>query len=267
MRQIALTAAVVLTAAVLHAHDFWIEPSTFHPEPGSTVSVGLRVGQDFVGDAVPRVSTAIERFVVIQHGDEESIAGMEGTDPAGWFQADGRSTAVIAYRSRTSLVEMAPAKFEEYLRLQGLENVIKIRMKRGEHLKPSRELFSRCAKALLTGKQTSPTATQPLGLRYEIVPSHDPTVSTAPFVGRVLYEGRPLPGALVIAVWQSNPAVRMGARSGRDGAFSFAFPHAGVWLIKSVQMVDAPSGSGAEWESLWASLTFEAPGSAAMKHN
>jgi uncharacterized GH25 family protein len=259
VKRLALTAAVFLAAAVLRAHDFWIEPSTFHPEPGSTVSVGLRVGQDFVGDAVPRVSSAIERFVIIQHGSEEPIAGMEGTDPAGWFQADGRSTAVIAYRSRTSLVEMAPAKFEEYLRLQGLERIINIRAKRGERMKPSREIFSRCAKALLTGKQTSPTATQPVGLRYEIVPSHDPTVSTAPFVGRVLYEGKPLAGALVMAVWQRNPAIRMGARSGRDGAFSFAFPHAGVWLIKSVQMVSTPAGSGAEWESLWASLTFEAP--------
>ena len=37
------------------------------------------------------------------------------------------------------------------------------------------------------------------------------------------------------------------------------FGGAGVWLIKSVQMIDAPRGSNAEWESLWASLTFDAP--------
>jgi uncharacterized GH25 family protein len=259
VKRFVLTAAVTLTAAVLHAHDFWIEPSTFHPEPGSTVSVGLRVGQDFVGDAVPRVSSAIERFVIRQNGHEDPIDGLEGTDPSGWFQADGRATAVIAYRSRTSFVEMAPAKFEEYLRLQGLEHIINIRAKRGERMKPSREIFSRCAKALLTGKQSSIAATQPVGLRYEIVPNHDPTVSTAPFVGRVLYEGRPLAGALVMAVWQSNPSIRMGARSGHDGAFSFALPRPGAWLIKSVLMLDAPASSGAEWESLWASLTFETP--------
>jgi len=33
----------------------------------------------------------------------------------------------------------------------------------------------------------------------------------------------------------------------------------GLWLIKAVHMVPAPEGSGAEWESLWASLTFELP--------
>lgn len=259
MRRIALTLAIALTAAALRAHDFWIEPSTFHPEPGATVAVGLRVGQDFVGDPVPRISSSIERFVIKQHGREDPIDGIEGSDPSGWFQADGRFTAVIAYRSRASFIEMPPAKFEDYLRQQGLERIITFRVKRGERMKPGREVFSRCAKALLTGKQSSGTVTQPMGLRYEIVPAHDPTVSAAPFVGRVLYEGKPLAGALVIAVWQSNPAVRMGARSGRDGAFSFALPRPGIWLIKSVQMVGAPAGFGAEWESLWASLTFEAP--------
>ena len=33
----------------------------------------------------------------------------------------------------------------------------------------------------------------------------------------------------------------------------------GVWLVKAVHMVPAPAASGADWESLWASLTFEVP--------
>jgi hypothetical protein len=31
-----------------------------------------------------------------------------------------------------------------------------------------------------------------------------------------------------------------------------------VWLVKAVHMVPAPAGSGADWESIWASLTFKA---------
>jgi hypothetical protein len=31
-----------------------------------------------------------------------------------------------------------------------------------------------------------------------------------------------------------------------------------MWLIKSVHMIPAPAGSGAEWASFWASLTFGA---------
>ena len=68
VRPIASIAAVLLTAGELCAHDFWIEPSTFRPAPGATVAIGLRVGQNFVGDPVPRSSQLLERFVVRQDG-------------------------------------------------------------------------------------------------------------------------------------------------------------------------------------------------------
>ena len=33
----------------------------------------------------------------------------------------------------------------------------------------------------------------------------------------------------------------------------------GVWLVKAVHMVPLPKGQDADWESFWASLTFELP--------
>jgi hypothetical protein len=43
------------------------------------------------------------------------------------------------------------------------------------------------------------------------------------------------------------------------GRASLVLDRPGLWLVKAVHMVPAPEGSGAEWESLWASLTFELP--------
>jgi len=259
IRAIAAAAALFVSAAALQAHDFWIEPSTFHPAAGMTVSVGLRVGQNFVGDPVPRVGAYIEQFTVKQGRQEAEISGSEGSDPAGFFTADGRVPAVIAYRSKPSRVELPAAKFEDYLRRYGLERIVAERARRGERSKPGREIFSRCAKAILTGARASLGVTQPSGLRYEIVPGSDPTFGGAPFRGRVIYERRPAGGMLVEAVYLKQPSIRMATRSDAQGRFSFALPRAGVWLIESVQMVDAPRGSDAEWESLWASLTFDAP--------
>ena len=255
-----LAVAALLLANGVHAHDFWIEPSTFHPAPGSTVAVGLRVGQNFVGDPVPRFSASIEQFVIRQAGSEQPIGGSDNIDPAGFFRADGQSTAVIAYRSSGSFIELPADKFEDYLRQYGLDRIIDLRAEaRRTRQKPGRERFYRYAKALLTGQQPSAAVTQPLGLAYEIVPDDDPTVRLAPFRGRVLYDGKPLSGALVVAMLRSDPSVRLTARSDAQGAFSFALPRAGVWLIKSVHMVRASFFSDADWESLWASLTFEAP--------
>jgi uncharacterized GH25 family protein len=145
------------------------------------------------------------------------------------------------------------------LRLEGLERVIDLRTRRGERDKPGRERFSRYAKALLTGTRTSPAVTQPIGLGLEIVPDDDPTLRAGLFRARVLYAGAPLAGVLVVAMFRSDPSVRMATRSDGQGAFSFNLPRAGVWLIKSTHMVSASFFSDADWESLWASLTFESP--------
>ena len=102
-------------------------------------------------------------------------------------------------------------------------------------------------------------ATEPIGLAYEIVPAVDPTVGAAAFRGRVLLDGEPLADALVVAMSRSDPSVRLAARSDPRGAFSFVLPRAGVWLIKSVHLVNASMFSRADWDSLWASLTFELP--------
>ena len=254
-----LTAALLLVASNLWAHDLWIEPSTFHPAPGATISVGLRVGQNFVGDPVPRSSRLIEQFIVRQTGGDKPIAGSENIDPAGWFRADAEATAVVAYSSLGSYVELPAPKFEEYLRQEGLERIVDIRTARGERERPGRERFFRYAKTLLAGGRTSVRPMQPIGLAYEIVPDEDPTVRFVPFRGRVLHAGKPLAGALVVAMLRSNPSVRLSMRSDDRGGFAFVLPHAGIWLIKSVHMVRASMFSSADWDSLWASLTFQAP--------
>ena len=259
VRPVALAAALLLGAGDLHAHDFWIEPSTFHPVPGSTVAVGLRVGQNFVGDPVPRIPGSIEQFVVRQDGTEKPVNGVQNVDPAGWLFADGQSTAVIVYCSTGSFVELPAEKFEDYLRQEGLERIIDSRARRRQGDRPGRERFYRYAKALLAGERPSAAVTQPLGLTYEIIPDNDPTARLDRFGGRVLYEGKPLAGALVVAMPQKDPSARLTTRSNAQGAFSFELPRPGVWLVKSVHMVRASFFSDADWDSLWASLTFETP--------
>ena len=255
----AALAATLVLAHYACAHDLWIEPSTFRPLPGATVAVHLRVGQNFIGDPVPRNSQNIEQFFIRQSGGEQPIGGADRIDPAGILRADGQATAVIGYRSTGSYIELPAGKFEDYLREYGLERIVEARAKRGEQAKPGRERFYRYAKALLTGMQPSQAAARPVGFAYEIVPDDNPTARPGPLRGRVLYDGKPLAGALVEAILQSDPAVHLSARSDAQGGFTFALPRTGVWLIKSVHMVRAGFFSDADWDSLWASLTFETP--------
>jgi len=250
----------LLLAASARAHDFWIEPSTFHPAPGATVAVGLRVGQDFIGDPVPRLSAYISSFSVWQNGKDADIGGSDRIDPAGFFRADGGATAIISYASTGASIELPPNEFEDYLRLYGLDDIVASRAARGEHSRLGRERFYRYAKALLTGLAPSANVVaKPLGLDYEIVPDDDPTMRLAPFRGRILYRGAPLANALVVALLHGQPAVHLETHSDAQGAITLPLPRPGVWLIKSVHMVRASFFASEDWDSFWASLTFEIP--------
>jgi uncharacterized GH25 family protein len=247
---------VCATAFPAAAHDFWIEPSTFRPAVGTTFTTGLRVGQDFLGDPVPRVTAGIDRFFVRDAEGEREVIGRENRDPAGYVHIEVPGLAIVGYRSKPSRLDLDAVKFEEFLRQEGLEAISALRATRGESTKPDHEIFSRCAKALIVAGGAQPSGyDKVLGFRLELVPETSPYGARSRF--RLLYEGKPLQGALVIALSQSEGAARMLARTDRQGRVEFSFPRNGVWLVKSVHMIPAPAASGVEWESLWASVTFE----------
>jgi len=257
-----LLAALALLAAPLRAHDFWIEPSTFQPAVGATVDVRLFVGQKFRGDALPRNPAMIERFVLASDEGVTAVSGRAADEPAGRVRIEAPGLQLIGYRSRHTALSLEPAKFEEYLREEGLEWVIAERAKRGQSQKPSRELFSRCAKALLSAGEGGQTGyDRPFGFVLELIPERNPYALKAgdELPVRIFYDGRPLSGALVAALPREEPDKKLSQRSDANGRVTFRLPADGVWLVKAVHMIPASGNVDADWESLWASLTFEIP--------
>lgn len=257
-----------LAALPLAAHDFWIAPSTFRPEPGQKVAVHLRVGDTFPGDAVPRMPQRIERFVLIPApttAQESDIPGVEGTDPAGIVTVAAPGRAYLVYDSNNASITLDGAKFEQHLAEQGLEKVSELRRKNGQTAAAAREVYSRCAKALLAvgplGGEAGSGYDRQAGLPLELVPEADP-YGLAPggsLPVRLLYQGKPLAGARFEARRSGGGAEPIVGRTDGEGRFVLRLPAAGLWLVKAVHMVEAPAGSGADWESFWASLTFELP--------
>ena len=130
-------------------------------------------------------------------------------------------------RAPETISSCRPTDFEDYLRLYGLDDVIASRAQRGERDKPGRERFYRYAKALLTGVKPSADVAKPLGLDFEIVPEDDPTTRLEPFHGRILYHGRPLPNAKVVALLHGEPNVRLQTLSDAQGAVTLPLPRPG----------------------------------------
>jgi hypothetical protein len=225
---------------------------------------------------------------MFEDGRETPVESPDGSDPAGRVRIGSPGIHVIGYRSAPSPIELEPRKFEQYLAEEGLETIITARSKRGESGQPGREIYSRCAKCVLfalgrasvdpgrrsksgstpkgehgkrAGKAGSTGYDRVLGFTLELVPRANPFLLQpgARLPVEVLFQGRPLAGALVVAMNADEPEHRISARSDQSGRVSLQLEREGAWLVKAVHMVPASSGADADWESLWASLTFELP--------
>jgi uncharacterized GH25 family protein len=252
----------LLWAPALQAHNFWIEPSTFTPASGQRLAVRLRVGLDLKGDPVPRDPALTRRFLAAGPAGDAPVPGVDNTEPAGFeaFAAPGLYTLV--YDSGRSPVELDAAKFEEYLREEGLEKISARRVREGKSGAGAKEVFSRCAKALLAVGSGGPGTGwgRVFGQRLELVAEKNPYMlkGGGELPVRLLFEGKPLAGALVAALQRGRPD-KITARTDARGRVTLRLDRPGLWLVKAVQMIPAPPDAGADWESFWASLTFSLP--------
>ena len=241
------------------AHDLWIEPSSFAPELGAAVGVRLRVGQHLQGEVLPLNPELVKRFVVQEEALQKPVFTRRGAEPAGAFRVGSPGLHVVSYQSHPSRVELPAEKFDAYLLEEGLDGIAEARRRHVDGSALISERFARCAKSLvLAGPASAVQADHSLGCALELVAERNPYLPAAdrdlPF--RLTYFDAPLAGALVVAINTLDPSAQLSARSDTQGRVAFRLHAGGMWLIKAVHMVAAPSGTDAQWLSYWASLTF-----------
>ena len=262
----ALSVAAALTAAIgpvgAAAHEFWAEPSRFVLAAGGPIGVRLCLGDGFEGASLPRNPARIERFVATGPTGALPIVGRDGADPAGFVRLSMPGGYVVAYGSNRAFTEIPVAEFERYAREKGLERIVAARGAVPARAGKVREAYSRHAKALVrVGTADIGAFDRPTGLRLELVAESLPESAAGAVLSsfRLLYEGKPLAGALVTATKPGTAEPGLAARTGVDGRASFRLRSPGMWRLAAVHLVDPPRKLDADWESLWASLTFELP--------
>ena len=278
-----LALAMALVTAVLwpstgRAHQYWLTPSSYAAVAGRPIDLGAIAGTGFRGERKPWSPPLAIRFVA---ETARTVDLTRATSPgelvwARFAPSDGGG-AMIAYQSGFTPIQLPAPQFNAYLEDEGLTATLAARHGAGSDI-PGRERYRRCAKAWLAGVDAA-RSTRPVGLPLEIVPlaapGRDPMLRT-----RVLWSGKPLAGALV-KTWRA-PLVAQGAlqdgesrdsvavcwkgRTNAAGEVSIPVRDAGEWLVSVVHMEASSDRREADWESTWASLTFErTPDSAGRK--
>jgi hypothetical protein len=255
-----LAVLLLLQAPFAVSHEFWIEPERFRPALGAKVPIRLFVGQYFKGNSLPFLTDNFERFYYADARGTNNLRGVLGDDPAAALIVRVPGRLWIVLRSTYfDLVYDKPGEFEAFLAKEGIDHLIP----RGQrHQLPVKETYSRSAKSLLVaGKPPSRSAPdRAFGLPLELIAESDPHAGKSPeFRVRLLYRGAALPGALVTAFNKAMPDKRLEARTDASGRARVALDREGIWLLNAVHLFPAPKKSGALWETMWASLTFEIP--------
>jgi len=267
MKRSTLTAAIValFVSIPAAAHDLWIEPSSFRPAPGTDVTARLLVGQKVRGESLPRYPELIARFVLKGEGPEIPVDGEPGGDPAGLVRVTEPGLQWIGYQSHPYPVLLDAGKFEAYLRDEGLERIIEERARKDLSAAAGRERFYRCAKSLLYVPGEKPPSRSagvfdtPLGFTLELVPLKNP-YSLSPggeLPVSLTFRGQPVSNVLVVAMNRDDSEKPVSARTDAKGLVKLRLPRPGFWLVKAVYMQAAPQEAGVDWESWWASISFD----------
>jgi uncharacterized GH25 family protein len=247
----------------LFGHDMWIEPSTFFVASGQAIALRLLVGQQLLGDPIPRSSRAFHEFIVEdQVSLRRPVIGREGFDPAGVLRIENPGIQVVGYFSKPSFVEIPAEKFNEYLKEEGLDQIAALRAKRKQLQMDVKEQFSRCAKSLVSAAgSTGPAGggDRALGFPLELIAGKSPygMVAGDALPVQLLHEKKPIAGVLVVAMNRMHPAETVKVRTDQNGRATLKLTSTGMWMIKAVHMLELPQGSEAQYHSLWASLTFD----------
>ena len=268
----------LLLASAALAHEVWLEAPRFRLQAGDVASVRAFVGQNFTGGPWPNKAAKVRRLVRFgpAPADSTDLTPKTFTDTDTFrtaFTFARPGTHLVLLQSTTSFIELPAEQFTAYLREEGLDYPLKLRQENEETTRPGREAYSRCVKTLI---QVGDPALVPLaadsagrhiyGLPLELVPEQNPyrLAADKALTVRVLRLGKPAFGAAV-QVWQRQPGglppTHYTTRTNQNGRILLRLSGPGPYLLAAVDMRPAPARlrERADWQSVWASLTFAGP--------
>ncbi len=242
----------------------YIMPETFTAQPKAKLTVAVHNG-----DAFPEseVATKPERLLdahVSLAGKKLALQDMQidGTRTSGSVQLpEGKGSAMVAIHTKPNLIELDPEKFLSYLKEEGLTEIIDWRQQHSESKKPGRERYSKYAKSLVVVGTADDSYRRTLGFPIEIIPESNPSLlhpgDKLPV--QVLLRGKPIADLQVESAWSGDgkKEVVVVGRTDAQGRISVPIGTAGKWRLHALKMERCTEPVVADWESFWASLTFE----------
>ena len=261
----ALPLSLLALAAPASAHEFWISPLDYTPAAGEEAAADLRNGEEFEGGALSYIPQRTERFEIWRGGAPAAVEGRVGDRPALAPQALEEGLNVVVHETADNFVTYRElARFARFANHKGFPEAVDRHVQRRLPEDEVIERYRRFAKSLI-GVGDAEGADAPVGMRVELVALANPYVDDVSdgMPVRLLRDGAPVADWQVELFQRLDGAVEITLhRTDADGvALLPVAPGAEVMadavLIEALDPATAPRG--AQWETLWANLTFAVP--------
>jgi uncharacterized GH25 family protein len=268
MRKQLVIAAVLLmiSATLLLAHDLFLKLDSYFVPVNSTVRVAVLNGTFSSSEGAVSPDRLVD-LSIVGPLQRRSIP-RESWKPAGdttWLtvQIGTAGTYVIGASLSPRQIALSGADFNNYLKEDGIPDVLDARTRNGELGRAARERYQKHVKAILqVGDVRTEAFAVVLGYPAEIVPLVNPyrlRIGDTLAV-RALVDGKSAANQLVIAGGEGERDGRVmnevRARSDTAGVARFVLGAVGRWYVKFIHMVPV-SGDSVNYESKWATLTFQ----------
>lgn len=270
-----VTSAAFFTGVVAHAHDFWLVPDAFVVAEGSAFQVRGQTSSRFpTSESAVAVARVAEARLLSASGDEP-ITDMSHAGPSLVLRhkPSGRGQRIVAVTLHPRSIRESAAGFRRYLELEGAPEALAQLDREG--LLAGRDSvtrrYAKYAKTLVEVGRAGPRAfSRPAGHPLEFVPLRDPSELRPgdSLALRIVYRGRPLAGARAHAGYVaalSSPSTADTAppvpdahlTADADGVIRVAVTSAGLWNVRMIHVAQSDPGSGADWDTHWATLVFQ----------
>ena len=269
-------AAILVASSTVVAHDFWIIPDAFAVEVAAPIGVRGQTSSLFPTSVSAVTPDRVVDARVVTAGETAAIPGgsVRGTSLILSATPLTLGQHVVAVRLAPRNVRETPESFRRYLDLEGAPEA-RLRYEREGRLPPIggdsiTRRYAKYAKTFVEVGRGPRSFSQSVGHPLEMIPLADPSALLAGdtlrvrvlLLGEALRDAKLHAGSASAASLADTAAARRAAAGDvsitTDGAgvATLVVAKPGLWNVRTIQIVPATRGSGADWDVHWATVTF-----------
>jgi len=258
-------AILICLMASAAAHDLFLKFDSFFLEPNAKTTVQLMNGYFNRSENAVARDRMRDVSVITPSGDRVNPPASDWRDEKGAallsFQTGVEGTYVAGVSTKPREITLNATQFNDYLRHDGVPDTLAQRRRDKELGKSARERYSKHVKAIFqVGESRTGGFKTALGYPVEIIPQRNPYELEAgdEFEVLCLKDGKPIANQFVMAGRESNRRLiaAPGVRADANGVARVKLDGGGKWFVKFIHMTKL-NESNLDYESRWASLTFE----------